>query len=798
MKVSREWLADFVELEGLTDARLAEVLTLSGTEVERTVPFGQGLEQLVVGEVVEVGHLAGSDHLSLARVRVPGAEPVDVVCGAPNLFPGALVPWARPGTTLPTGMEIGARKIMGTQSQGMLCAPDELALGTEHAGVMILAREDSEPGQPLSTLFPLDTIFELEVLSNRADCLSHWGVARELAAGLGRQLQDPDTRPLEARSPASVAVSVDIANPQLCPVYYAQGFAGVGRHQAPWWLRRRLQAVGQRSLSGLVDLANYVMLEVGQPLHTFDLDRLPRQGPAVALGVRTARDGERLACLDGVERVLEPRTLVITSADQPVAIAGVIGGSASAVEEATGEILLEAASFAWTSVRATSRRLGLRTEASSRFERVLSAQLVPIGAARFARLLGDCLGGAPMPGPVVAGELPSRPAPIGTSSSEISDILGLVLTAEVAAGALRRLQFEVAVEGDKLTATPPPIRTDVRLTVDLAEEVGRLIGYDQVPGTLPPLRQPPPPQSALTPVARMVAELAMGAGFNECITGSLSSLERSWAVLGLGEGRSGIAVENALSSQLGALRISLLPGLLSSAQMNQSRGRERVQLFEQGRAFWPGPEGRPEEPELLAMVDKGLDDGVDASAGRLRYLLQVCQALGDRLSLHQAEFGQAVQRGFHPGRCAEIWSDGTRIGVVGELSRAAAEQFELRGRVVAAELRTDGWLVPGGCPSHAIALPRTPALVVDLAVSVGERAQLGPALASVEGAQLPQLEAIRLLDEYQGGQIRAGFKGWTFRLWLRDPARTLTHKDGEGLRNKVLEALRDSVGAEVR
>jgi phenylalanyl-tRNA synthetase beta chain len=798
MRVSREWLGDFVEIKDVTDSRVAELLTLSGTEVERVIPFGHGLEQLLIGEVVEVGRLSGSDHLWLARVSVPGAEPVDVVCGAPNLFQGALVPWARPGTSLPSGMEIGARKIRGTLSQGMLCAPDELALGTDHAGVMILSGEEAEPGQPLSALFPIDSIFELEVLSHRADCLAHWGVARELAAVLGRPLKDPDLRPLEAGAPGSIPISVEIAERELCPIYYAQGFTQVGQKRAPWWLRRRLEAVGQRSVSGLVDLANYVMLEIGQPLHTFDLGRLPRRNGGVELGVRRAREGEQLDCLDGVERALDPRTLVITAADRPVAIAGVIGGSDSAVGDGTGDILLEAASFAWTSVRATSRRIGLRTEASSRFERVLSPQLVPIGAARFARLLGDCLGGTPLPGRVVAGELPSPPASIRTSTSGISRVLGLTLTVEAAVGALRRLQFEVQVDGEELTATPPATRTDVKLTVDLAEEVGRIIGYDQVPGTLPPLRKPPPPRSALIPPARMVAELAIGAGFNECITGSLTPVDRSWLVLGLGEGRLSIAVENALSNQLGALRSSLLPGLLTSVQLNQSRGRERIQLFEQGRVFWPDPEGRPEEPDLLALVDKGLDDGLDGSADRLRYLLQVCQALGDRFSLHPTEFRQAAQRGFHPGRCAEIWSAGTKRGVVGELGREASEQFELRGRVVAAELRSDGWLVPGGRPSRAPALPRTPALVVDLAVAVPERAQLGPALASVEGLQLAELEEIRLLDQYQGGQIGAGSKGWTFRIWLRDPARTLTHKDGERLRQRVLAGLRESVGAEVR
>lgn len=798
MRVSRLWLGDFVDLQDIAPERVAELLTLSGTEVERTLDYGQGLDQVVVGEVVELGRVAGSDHLFLALVSGGSGEPVEVVCGAGNLFVGALVPWARPGSQLPSGLEIGRRKIRGVLSHGMLCAPDELGLGTDHEGILILPPGEAAAGLPLSELFAKDTVYELEILSNRADCLSHWGVARELAAVLDRPLRDPDLRPV-ARSgrPLSDELTVAIEDEGLCPIYQAEGFSGIPDRAAPLWMQARLQAVGQRSVSGIVDVANYVLLDVGQPLHTFDRERLDGGG-AVNLGVRRARPGERLLCLDGVDRELDSATLLITAGGRPAAIAGVIGGQGSAVHRGTRELVLEAASFAWTSIRGTSRRLGLRTEASARFERLLAPQLAAVGARRFARLLTETIGGELRPGPVEAGRMPEPVGPIPVSPARISSLLGLELSPEQASQALRRLQFTVNQQGQQLAVTPPPVRTDVRQPVDLVEEVGRIIGYQEVPGTIPAMRVAPPAGAAVTPAASLAAELLMGAGFTECITGSLLPADRVVPVPGLGEGRPDIRLANPLSTQLGTLRPSLLPGLLNSCLLNQSRGRDRVRLFEQGRVFWPAGGDRPEEPELLALVDQGLDLGPEASAERLFHVLRVCQALGDRLGPGSTELRPAAHPGFHPLRCAEVWSGGQLRGLVGELLAAAAEQLELRGRVVAAELRTDGWLVAGGRPSHPPFLARTPALLLDLAVMVAERALLGAALGAVRAADIPWLEEIWLRDQYQGSQVPPGRKGWTFRLRLRHPERTLTSRDGELARDQVLVALRESVAAELR
>jgi phenylalanyl-tRNA synthetase beta chain len=562
---------------------------------------------------------------------------------------------------------------------------------------------------------------------------------------------------------------------------------------------RRLLAVGARPISPVVDLANYVMLETGQPIHTFDLDRMRGAPGRVALGVRHGLRGESLECLDGVVRPLDPECLVITAGDQPVAIAGVIGGAQTAVGPGTKRIALEVASFNWVSIRQTSRRLGLRTEGSSRFERHLSPTLVPVARQRFLHLIGRVSGGRVRPGPVSAGELPAPSEPIQVSSHRASRLLGIEVKPDEAAAALRRLQFQVEVSGDELRVAPVAVRTDVSIPEDVIEEVGRILGYERVPATLPALRTPPSGNPGLTGAARLAGELCIGAGFTEALTSSLVG-EEPVGVQGIGQGFAPVQIANPLSSELGSLRVSCLPGLLQACQLNQARGGERTRLFERGHVFWRAgsPSERPEEPELLALVDHSWGPAAGPAAERLDYLLQVVQALGERASLDPVEFRPAEMRGFRPGRCAEAWVKGELRGRLGEVDLNFDTELDLRGSAVAAELRVDGWLIDGGRPGRGMRLAKTPQLSLDLAVTVPEQAALGPALAAVQAAGIGELEEIRLVDRYWGSQLPPGTKGWAFRLAFRDPNRTLTHREGEQLRSRVLAALGPAVGAQVR
>ncbi|MGH7611000.1 MAG: phenylalanine--tRNA ligase subunit beta, partial [Candidatus Dormibacteria bacterium] len=740
MRLSHDWLGDFLDLEGVSPEHAAELLTLSGTEVERLIPIGHGLEEVVVAELVGLERLERSDHLWLARVEAGQAGGGEVVCGAQNLVLGARVPWARPGSRLPDGSAIAERRIRGQLSQGMLCSPLELGLGADHDGILLLEEGEAQPGEPLSLTFPQDTIYELEIQSNRGDCLCHLGVARELAAMLGRIAREPELGPVRRAPGPAPEPQVAIQDQGGCSLYTAQALEVEGARASPTWMRRRLLAVGARPISPIVDLANYVMLEVGQPVHTFDRDRLGAGAPL--LGVRRARSGEALDCLDGQRRRLEPSDLVITAADEPAALAGLIGGSGTAVGAQTTRVVLESANFDRVGIRRSSRRLGLRTEASSRFERGLSPALVELGRERFCRLAQEVLRARVGPGPVVAGASPEPAAPILTSGERISRLLGLPVTAERAAEALRRLCFSVRVDGDGLAARPDPVRTDVTLPEDLTEEVGRVLGYQQLPETLPALREPPSGHPGRAPAARLAQEIALGAGFTEAVTLSLVPVGSAPELPSLLEQGSSPRLSNPLSLQLGQLRTSCLPGLLRSCQVNQARGRERVRLFELGHCFWPVPPGeRPLEPELLALADSQVAEAGSGGGNRLEELLRLVQGLGERLGPGAPQLLPAQRPGFRAGHCVEVLVNGERRGVAGELSAGSSVALGLRGQTVAAELRLDGWLSDGGRPGEGRRLSKQPALVVDLAVTVPDRAQLGPALGALAEAGVEDLEA---------------------------------------------------------
>ncbi|MGH7641148.1 MAG: phenylalanine--tRNA ligase subunit beta [Candidatus Dormibacteria bacterium] len=813
MRVSQEWLGDFVDLGGLDPKHIAELLTRSGTEVEHILTFGAGLEQVRVARAEAVERLTGSDHLWLAHVRAGREEPVEVVCGAPNLTPGAVVAWAAPGATLPSGLRMAPRRIRGTWSQGMICALDELGLGSDHEGVLLLPETEVELGQPLSNVFPPDTVYQLEVLSHRPDCLSHLGVARELAAVLDRQLREPAlTEPKRVGEPAGTTLAVDIQAEGDCPLYLGERVEGLVCGPSPLWVQRRLLAVGARPLFNIVDLANYVMLELGQPLHTFDWGLL-HQGGSVRLGVRRGHAGETLECLDGVKRSLGPEALLITAQDQPVALAGIIGGGASAVRATTTSILLEAASFNWVVIRGAERFLGLRTDASSRFERALAPALAPMGAHRFLDLIHRCTLGTVRPGPVQGGRLGPDPAPIRVSSSSISRLLGLEVAPTEAAAALSRLGFGVQTSGEDLEVVPSRLRTDVGIPADLAEEVGRILGYDRIPATLPAQREVPPPPPPWPSAAGLVSEICRGAGFSEAITLSLVGERAVWGVTGIAPGEPSIELSNPLSPQLSRLRQSCLPGLLDACRLNQNRGRESSRLFEWGRVFWwptsnparTGPDRiaaggtlppRPEEPQVLALVDH--EAGTADVEHRLERLLQLLQGVAERASQLEVVFRPAERPGFLAGRCAEVVLRGRAVGVLGQVDPDAGLEAQLRGTVVAAEVRVDGWLEDGGRSPRPLTLAKTPQLEVDLAVTVPEAAGLGPALAAVTRAAIPELERVRLTDEYRGAPLSPGSKSWTFHLVFRHPDKTLSHRQGQQLRGRVLEALASAANATER
>src|SRR5690349_14709508 len=486
MRISYEWLGDFLDLEGVTPREAADVLTRQGVEVESLTIVD--LSQILIGKVLEqIKHPSSRSELWVHQVDL-GDRTVQIIAGAPNAVPGALVPVALPGTTVPNGTLVRDTTIAGYKAAGMLCSSDELLLGGDHAERKILLLDRGTPGDPLTSVIPSQAIMEAEVTSNRPDCMGHLGVARELAAGLDRPLKR-DFMPAftgSADPPGRDMVKVSIDDPDLCSRYIGGVIKGVRVGPSPDWMQRRLRACDVRPINNNVDITNYVLLEYAQPLHAFDLAKL--NGPAIH--VRRARGGEKLLCLDGEDRQLTPEMLVIADALRPVAIAGVIGGEETAVTGATVDVLLEAANFSGPSVRQTSRALGLRTEASARFERALPPELALAGARRAASLIAELAGGSVHREWADVYPRPQEPVRVNFRPALIDDVLGTHVPLEEAESILKRLNFHVKVMGDgEWDVLPPVFRLDVSIPEDLVEEVGRVWGYDRVQPTLPGLRR---------------------------------------------------------------------------------------------------------------------------------------------------------------------------------------------------------------------------------------------------------------------------------------------------------------------
>ena len=793
MRISYEWLSDFVNLDGVTPKEAAEVLTRLGVEVESLTVVD--LSEIVVGKVLEqIPHPKSRNPLWVHQVDL-GDRVEQIIAGAPNAVVGSLVPVALPGTTVPNGKLVKDLNIAGYKARGMLCSAEELLLGDDHSGILIL--NSGKPGDPLTSVIPSQAIMEAEVTSNRPDCMGHLGVARELAAGLDRPM-GRDFMPAflgTADPPGRDLVKVSIDDPELCSRYIGGVVTGVKVGPSPEWLQRRLRACGVRPINNVVDITNYVLLEYAQPLHVFDLAKLGGR----EIRVRRARAGERLLCLDEVERQLTGDMLVIADADKPVAIAGVIGGEESAVTEGTTDVLLEAATFSGPSVRQTARELGIRTEASARFEKGLPAELALAGARRAAALLTELAGGTVHREWADVYPRPQEPVRVRLKPWLIDEVLGVHVPLEDSESILMRLGFHVRVLGDgEWDVLPPVFRLDVAIPEDLVEEVGRVYGYDRVPPTLPGRRR-----ESWTPAAPSIGrrldsarEILAGAGFTETWNPALVS---GRVLASLRVDAHAMRVSNALSDDMDTLRTSVLPSLVGAVALNRDRGRLDVRIYEIASAFL-APVGdkteQPHEPMRLGVLATA---GASAEAGRtafyaLKSVLDACLA---SLGAPACTYQRGAQELFHPGRCAAVILDGRLLGYMGELHPTVASAFKIEGRLVAVEIDLEPVLAASQTP-RARQLPRFPAVERDLAVVVEDHIAAAALQAAIGEAGGEFLEHARAFDEYHGPQVPEGHKSIAFTLTFRSPERTLTDAEVDKVMAEIRLALEKRHHARVR
>ena len=791
MRVPLSWLRELCPVR-LSVIDLAEALTMHGLPVERILHPWERLAGVRVARVLEVVDHPQADRLVRATVD-DGAAQREVVVGVRNMAPGDLVPYAPPGATLP-GVEgaLDRREIRGVASEGMLCSPKELAISGDHSGILVLpTSDDLEPGADLKDALGLDeAVVDFEVLANRADLVSIAGVAREVAAMTGEELRPPDTAVAESIERAASAATVEVADRDRCPRYLARVIREVTVGSSPLHAQIRLAAAGMRPVSNVVDATNYVMLELGQPLHPFDLNRL--HGPGIV--VRRAAPGERLTTLDGADRTLSDEDLLIADVDRGVAIAGLIGGGDTEVGDETTDVLLEAARFQPAAIFRTSRRLAVRTEASIRFERGVDPEGVEPAAARAAALIAGWAGGRVLSGAADVGETPARRS-VSVRPARAEMLLGVPVSSVEVREALGRLRIPATEEEDgRITAEIPPFRVDLEREVDLIEEVGRITGYDRVPSTLPGVRQ----AGGLTAsqrARRRARELLAGAGLFETL--SYSFAPPSDAELGDGDP---VRVANPISEEDAYLRASLLPGLLRAARRNVSHRRTAIRLFEVGTVFAAAEPAPVEEERVAALLTGPAAEGWPTERREQDFLdaKGVLEHLTDGLGVEGWTLGEAAGGPWYPGRSAAVLVGGRGAGTVGELHPRVAEAFDLPSRVAALELRVADLVASAGTEARYREVSRFPPVRRDVAFVLDRTAAAGTVHAALVGAGGELLDRAVLFDVFEGQPLPPGKKSLAFALDLRAPDRTLTDAEADRVVRTIAERLRAEFGAELR
>lgn len=799
MRVSLEWLREYVDIE-MSAPKLADALSLSGTAVDRMIHVGGGVTGVVVGEVLEVKAHPDADALKLAVVN-DGEVAREIVCGAPNLRVGMKSPFAREGAMLPavSSKPLKKARIRGVESTGMLLAGDELGISEDHSGILELP-EDAVPGTDLHKLMSLeDVVFELEITPNRPDCMCVYGVAREVSALTGAKLRPPSVGLKETGPGIDTVAKVVLEDPIGCPRYTARVVLGVECAPSPPWMQRRLWVSGLRPISNVVDVTNYVLLELGQPLHAFDMEILAEK----TIIVRRAASGERMTTLDGVERIMDRDCLVIADAKEPVALAGIIGGEDSEVKDTTTDILIESAHFDPTSILLTSKRLGVRTEASGRFERGVDPRGTSFAAARAAHLMNELAGGQ-----VVKGEIDEYPSPVTPSVVKLrperaNEVIGTDIASDEMAKIFDRLGAEVK-QGRELAVTVPTWRPDLEREIDLVEEVARIHGYDRIPETVPGGGGF---QAGLTPAQEaevVLRESLVASGMSQVMAYSFMSaddLDRL-EIPADDPRRRLVTLMNPLAETGDCMRTTLLPGLLRIASGNANRGNHDLSLFELGRTFMSGDPGSlPEEAEIAALLLTGAQGPTDWSrpAVPVDYfdIKGIVEGLAEALAVPGLDFIPGTQTYMAAGLSADVFLDETYIGYIGQVHPRVATAYELEGDVFAGELKV-ARLTGAATPREAVPVGRFPNVKVDLAVILDEAVEARTVLKTIldSGAQL--LASANLFDVYRGPQIGAGKKSLAYALEFGSVERTLTDEQAHREMDRVIKALESRLGAAIR
>jgi phenylalanyl-tRNA synthetase beta chain len=812
MLVSLEWLREYVDFD-LSPAELAEKLTMVGLEIEEFISASaEELDEVVIGKIIRLEPHPNADKLSICMVDIGTGRHLSVICGAPNAREGLLAPLALEGAELPSGVKIRAAEIRGEVSHGMLCSEKELKLGDDASGLMELSPEH-ELGAPIVEALGLDNvILDLELTPNRSDCLSIVGVAREVSAITGNPLRKPRISFSEGDTMASDLTSVTIEDPDLCPRYAARLVRGVKISPSPYWMRRRLESVGLRGINNVVDVTNYVLMELGHPLHAFDFDKLAEK----RIVVRRARTGEQTMTLDEVQRQLGDDMLVIADADKPVAVAGVMGGSGTDVTDATTNVLIESAYFDPVSISKTSKALGMHTEASHRFERGTDIEGLITALNRAAQLIQELAGGEICAGIVDTYPAPRQEVEVKLRPARVNSILGTDLTAEEMEKFLTSIEFQVTRSGNEMSVIVPSFRPDVAREIDLIEEVARLYGYDNIPVTMPTSEaQSESEADRIMNFREKVRSALVACGLTEVVNYSFHSPD-AFDLLQLeadSKYRRALQIRNPISGNQSIMRTTLIPGLLANIQHDLSRRISDVQIFEMGRVFHPRnddagkmpalPEGKlPEEPELVSGAITGLAgsqlwnqptrpvDFFDVKG--------IVEAVLHEVGVRDYQLRLTSHPSLQPDGRAEVALGNTVIGVLGAVHRNVLDNYDVDQDIYVFELDF-GKLLGSIAPEIKFQpLPVFPSVHRDLAVVVAfdiPSSRIGDTIRSIGG---DLVRSVNLFDVYKGKQIAANMRSLAYSIEYRSPDRTLTDDEVDEVHEKIISALAEKFGAELR
>ena len=793
MLIPESWLRTLAN-PSMTTAELAHLLTMSGLEVESCTPVAPPFTGIVVGEVLTVAKHPNADKLSLCSVNVGQGEPLQIVCGAPNVRAGMKVPLAMIGASLP-GLEIKAAKMRGVESQGMLCSARELGMSEDHSGLLELDAAAVVGGNVRDLLQLDDHVFEIKLTPNKADCLSVLGVAREVAALTRAKLLPPDVKPVAAKSDAKVAFGITDADG--CGRFTGRAIRNVNaKAPTPDWMKQRLERAGQRSISALVDVTNYVMLELGRPLHVYDQDKLTG-----AIDVRWGRAGEKLKLLNDQTVDVDASVLCIADGSGPIGLAGIMGGDSTKAELETTNIFLESAFFFPAAIAGRSRRYNFSSDASHRFERGVDFDNNIAGIERATQLVLDICGGEPGPTVDLVSRLPER-KPVAMRIDRARKIIGVPVSADEMADIFTRLSLPFTRSDDAFTVTPPSYRFDIEIEEDLIEEIARVYGFERIPANPPSapaaMRTEPEGRRSL----HVLRALLAGRDYQEVV--NFSFVDAGWEA-DLAGNPDPIKLLNPIASHQSVMRSTLLGGLIETIRYNAARKLSRIRVFEVGRAFLRDASVKEgdlavaglHQPMRIAAAAFGpADEEQWGIPGRGVDFFDLKADVEAMVWPRAARFEAATHPALHPGRSARVWVDGEALGWIGELHPRWQARFELPQPVVVFEL--DATLLQAVPVPHPGQPSRFPSVVRDLAVLVDAERPVQALLDALSAEKPAIVRSVRLFDLYHGKNLPAGRKSLAFRIVMQDTEKTLTDAEADSAIAQMIELLGQRFGATLR